>query len=72
MRLWPRELVILAGGGEQHTVSDELDSPVRGLDRIVADHQLDANVRLHYAVRRPHQVVVRRLPSGRVDAKTAP
>jgi len=32
--------------GERHTVSDELASPVVALDRLIADHPLDANARL--------------------------
>src|SRR5262249_52402486 len=33
--------------GERHTVSDSLDSAVRGLDRLIADHPLDADARLN-------------------------
>ena len=47
VRLGPGELVILSRGG-RHVISDELDSPVRGLDQIVADHPLDAGARLHF------------------------
>jgi AraC-like DNA-binding protein len=41
------ELVILPRG-ERHTVCDELDSPVLGLDMIIADHPLDDQARLNY------------------------
>src|ERR1051326_4516146 len=41
------DLVILPRG-EAHAVSDEPDSPVRGLDHILADHPLDAEARLFY------------------------
>jgi len=33
--------------GERHAVSDSLDSAVRGLDRLIADHPLDADARLN-------------------------
>jgi AraC-like DNA-binding protein len=39
------ELVILPRG-ERHAVSDEPDSPVVGLDQMIADHPLDADARL--------------------------
>ena len=39
------ELVILPRG-ERHTMCDELDSPVRGLDLLIADHPLDDEARL--------------------------
>jgi AraC-like DNA-binding protein len=32
--------------GERHTVSDSLDSPVTGLDELIAGHPLDADARL--------------------------
>jgi AraC family transcriptional regulator, alkane utilization regulator len=41
------ELVILPRG-ECHAVSDELGSPVIGLDQMIADHPLDADARLRY------------------------
>jgi AraC-like DNA-binding protein/mannose-6-phosphate isomerase-like protein (cupin superfamily) len=41
------DLVILPRG-EAHSVSDDPDSPVRGLDRILADHPLDTDARLFY------------------------
>jgi AraC-like DNA-binding protein len=41
------DLVILPRG-EAHAVSDEPDSPVLDLDRILADHPLDAGARLIY------------------------
>jgi AraC-like DNA-binding protein len=34
--------------GEEHTVSDEPATPARGLERILADHPLDAEARLFY------------------------
>jgi AraC-like DNA-binding protein len=46
-RLTAGELVILPRG-EQHTVCDELDSPVLGLDLLIADYPLDDHVRLRY------------------------
>ena len=33
--------------GERHTVTDSLDSAVRGLDLLIADHPLDADARLN-------------------------
>jgi AraC-like DNA-binding protein len=39
------ELAILPRD-ERHTISDELDSPVVGLDQLIADHPLDADARL--------------------------
>jgi len=45
LRLAAGELVILPRG-ERHTMSDELDSPVRGLDLLIADHPLDDQARL--------------------------
>ena len=45
VRLGAGELAILPRG-ERHTMSDELDSPVTGLDRLIADHPLDADARL--------------------------
>ncbi len=45
MWLGPGDLAILPGG-ERHTVSDALDSPVTGLDQLIADHPLDADARL--------------------------
>jgi AraC-like DNA-binding protein/mannose-6-phosphate isomerase-like protein (cupin superfamily) len=47
VRLGAGELVILPRG-EPHAVSDARDSPVLGLDRIIADHPLDGNARLRY------------------------
>ena len=41
------DLVILPRG-EGHSVSDDLDSPVRGLDRILAENRLDRDARLFY------------------------
>jgi AraC-like DNA-binding protein len=45
VRLGTGELAILPRG-ERHTMSDELDSPVVGLDQLIADHPLDADARL--------------------------
>jgi AraC-like DNA-binding protein len=45
VRLVTGELAILPRG-ERHTMSDELDSPVTGLDQLIADHPLDADARL--------------------------
>jgi AraC-like DNA-binding protein len=45
VRLGAGELAILPRG-ERHTISDELDSPVTGLDQLIADHPLDADARL--------------------------
>jgi AraC-like DNA-binding protein len=45
LRLAVGELVILPRG-ERHTMSDELDSPVRGLDLLIADHPLDDQARM--------------------------
>jgi len=45
VRLGTGELAILPRG-ERHTMSDELDSPVTGLDQLIADHPLDADARL--------------------------
>ncbi len=45
VRLRAGELVILPRG-ERHAVSDELDSPVTRLDKMIADHPLDADARL--------------------------
>src|SRR5215831_7800540 len=45
VRLGAGELAILPRG-ERHTMSDELDSPVTGLDQLIADHPLDADARL--------------------------
>jgi AraC-like DNA-binding protein len=47
VRLGAGELVILSRGG-RHMVSDEPDSPVQGLDQIIADHPLDPSARLRY------------------------
>jgi AraC-like DNA-binding protein len=47
VRLGTGELVILPRG-ERHAMSDELGSPVTGLDRIIANHPLDANAGLRY------------------------
>jgi AraC-like DNA-binding protein len=47
VRLDRGELVILPRG-ERHTMSDDLGSPVTGLDQIIAVHPLDANGGLHY------------------------
>jgi AraC-like DNA-binding protein len=41
------ELVVLPRG-ERHTVCDEPDSPVLGLDVLIAEHLLDDQVRLRY------------------------
>jgi AraC-like DNA-binding protein/mannose-6-phosphate isomerase-like protein (cupin superfamily) len=41
------DLVILPRG-EEHSVSDDPDSPVRLLDRILADHPLDTDARMFY------------------------
>ena len=43
--LGPGDLAILPGG-QRHTVSDRPDSPVTGLDQLIADHPLDADARL--------------------------
>jgi AraC-like DNA-binding protein len=45
VRLGTGELAILPRG-ERHTMSDELGSPVTGLDQLIADHPLDADARL--------------------------
>jgi AraC-like DNA-binding protein len=45
VRLGPGELAILPRG-ERHTISDELGSPVTGLDQLIAEHPLDADARL--------------------------
>jgi AraC-like DNA-binding protein len=45
VRLATGELAILPRG-ERHTMSDELDSPVTGLEQLIADHPLDADARL--------------------------
>ena len=45
LRLAAGELVLLSRG-EPHTVCDELDSPVLGLDTLIADHPLDEEGRL--------------------------
>lgn len=45
VRLGAGELAILPRG-ERHTMSDELDSPVTGLDQLIADHPLDADAQL--------------------------
>jgi hypothetical protein len=45
VRLGAGELAILPRG-ERHAMSDELDSPVTGLDQLIADHPLDAEARL--------------------------
>jgi hypothetical protein len=45
VRLGTGELAILPRG-ERHTMSDELDSPITGLDQLIADHPLDADARL--------------------------
>lgn len=47
VRLGPGELVILPRG-QRHVMSDRLDSPVRWLDQLIAEHPLDANARLRY------------------------
>src|SRR5262245_38429262 len=46
-RLAVGDLAILPRG-EEHAVSDEPETPVRGLERILADHPLDAEARLYY------------------------
>jgi AraC family transcriptional regulator, activator of mtrCDE len=46
-RLTAGELVILPRG-ERHTVCDELDSPVLGLDVLIAGNPLDDQARLRY------------------------
>lgn len=48
VRLGAGELVILPRG-ERHTMSDDLGSPVIGLDQMIADHPLDASARLWYS-----------------------
>jgi AraC-like DNA-binding protein/mannose-6-phosphate isomerase-like protein (cupin superfamily) len=45
VRLAAGDLVILPSG-ERHSVSDKLDSPVLGLDLLIADHPLDDQARL--------------------------
>jgi len=45
VRLGTGELAMLPRG-ERHTMSAELDSPVTGLDQLIADHPLDADARL--------------------------
>jgi AraC-like DNA-binding protein len=40
--------VVLLPHGDRHVLSDPLESPVQGLDRIVAGHPLDANGQLCY------------------------
>src|SRR5262249_57004061 len=45
VRLSAGQLAILPRG-ERHTMSDELDSPVTGLDQLIAHHPLDADARL--------------------------
>ena len=47
IRLGPGELVILPSG-DHHSISDDIATPVRDLDRIVAEHPLDADARLFY------------------------
>lgn len=47
VRLGPGELVILSRG-DRHTVRDEPGSAVIGLDRMIAEHPLDAGARLRY------------------------
>ena len=43
--------LVMLPRGEGHSVSDDLDSPVRSLDRILADHPLDSDARLFYGER---------------------
>jgi AraC-like DNA-binding protein len=43
--LGPGDLAILPGG-QRHSVSDRPDSPVTGLDQLIADHPLDTDARL--------------------------
>jgi AraC-like DNA-binding protein len=45
VRLSAGQLAILPRG-ERHTMSDDLDSPVIGLDQLIADHPLDTDARL--------------------------
>jgi len=45
VRLGAGELVILSRG-ERHIMRDEKDSPVVGLDQLIADHPLDSQARL--------------------------
>jgi Cupin len=45
VRLGAGDLVILSRG-ERRTMSDELDSPVLGLDLLIAEHPLDDRARL--------------------------
>jgi AraC-like DNA-binding protein len=52
-RLAVGDLAILPRG-EEHVVSDEPGTPVRGLERILADHPLDAGARLFYGGRGHH------------------
>lgn len=47
LRLVAGDLVILPGG-ERHCVSDKQDSPVLGLDLLIADHFLADQARLRY------------------------
>ncbi len=54
------ELVILPRG-ERHTVSDELASPVVALDRLIADHPLDAKARLRCHAAPGAQVIFAKL-----------
>ena len=43
--LGPGDLAILPGG-QRHSVSDRPDSPMTGLDQLIADHPLDTDARL--------------------------
>lgn len=47
VRLAAGDLVILSRG-DRHTVCDELDSPVLGLDLLIAGHPLDDQAQLRY------------------------
>jgi len=47
MRVGPGQLVILPRG-DRHAISDDVHTPVRDLDRIVAEHPLDVDAKLFY------------------------
>src|SRR5262249_62318801 len=58
VRLGAGELAILPRG-ERHTLSDELDSPVTGLDQLIADHPPDADARPQCGREGPHTTLPR-------------
>jgi mannose-6-phosphate isomerase-like protein (cupin superfamily) len=47
MHLGAGELIILPRG-DSHTISDSVETPARDLDRILAEHPLDADAVLSY------------------------